>query len=331
MDAKITKKRIAQMLSYDWVKIVAVIVGAILFWSLIFQMTATRITPAQQFHIYNYYCNESLGDGFYNVYEDVAKKNKLSYEVMEMNVTDLTRSDGQHFTLLDGAVETDDGDLIFIPNVGDANYKTETDDGAVSYEYTYVETFSRRYFSHLYNLDLNDENSYFKNLERYLNGFYTNGYMDKESLNEEKVKSEFKKRIERTEDKRFKKDAEIERAATWEVERIKKYRDALEEFYGYYESGVVSFTSVSFDAGNGMTIGGVFGLNICPDVSKTGELKKQVSYLDENQTSTAKDMNVLFFDFDATEDSFEYESLLFVNQVIAKAVQDTANKAANPQ
>lgn len=331
MDAKITKKRIAQMLSYDWVKIVAVIVGVILFWSLIFQMTATRITPAQQFHIYNYYCNESLGDGFYNVYEDVAENGDLSYEVMEMNVTDLSRSEGQHFTLLDGAVETDDGDLIFIPNVGDANYKTETDDGAVSYEYTYVESFVKRYFPYLYNLDLNDEDGYFKNLERYLNEFYAEGWENKESLNEEKVKSEFKKRIERTKDKRFKKDAEIERAATWEVDRIKKYRDALEEFYGYYEDGVVSFTEVALENDGTVYASGVFGLNICPDVSKTGELKKQVSYLDENQTSTAKDMNVLFFDFDATEDSFEYESLLFVNQVIAKAVQDTAKKAANPQ
>ncbi len=327
MDAKITKKRLAQMLSYDWVKIVAFAVGAILLWTLIFQMTATRIKPSQQFRVYNYYCNESLGDGFYTLYGDVAKNGNLSYEVMEMNVTDLTRSDGQHFTLLDGAVETDDGDVIFIPNVGDKNYRTEADD-VVSYECTYVESFVRRYFPYLYNLDLSDEEGYFQNLERYLNGFYTEGWEKKESLNEAKVKSEFEKRIKKNEDKRFKKDEEIKRGAKLEVERIQKYRDALEEFYGYVDAEIVSFTRVELQTNGQTYASGVFGLNICPDATKTGELKKQVSYVDENEVSTAKDMNVLFFDFDGTEDSFEYESLLYVNQVIAKAVKDTTEKAA---
>ena len=327
MDAKITKKRLAQMLAYDWVKIVAFAVGAILLWTLIFQMTATRIKPSQQFHVYNYYCNESFGDGFYEVYQDVAKNGQFSYEVIEMNATDLTRSDGQHFTMLDGAVETDDGDVIFVPNVGDAAYKKETD-GVVSYEYTYTQTFVKRYFPHLYSLDEKDENSYFNTLKTYLNGFYTNGYADKDSLDEDKVKTEFKKRVKKNEDKRFKKAEQIELGAKLEVDRIQKYRDALVAFEKYVEDGAVSFTNVSLDLGNGTVVGGVFGLNICPDVTKMGELKQQVSYLDENNVSTAKDMNVFFFDFDGTEDSFEFESLLYVNQVIETALQKTAEKNA---
>ena len=54
MDAKITKTRLEQMLSYDWIKIVAVALAAILAWSLVFTMSATRITTTQQFVIMNY-------------------------------------------------------------------------------------------------------------------------------------------------------------------------------------------------------------------------------------------------------------------------------------
>ena len=330
MDAKITKKRLAQMLSYDWVKIVAFAVGAILIWSLIFQMTATRIKPSQKFQVYNYYCNESLGNDFYRAYESMGNNKNFSYEVLEMNITDLSRSEGQHFTQLDAAVQTNDGDLIFVPNVGDENYKTETD-GVVTYEYTYVESFAQRYFPYLYDLDLENENGYFKRLEKYLDNFYTGGWEQKETLNEEKVKASFRERVKQNEDKRFKKDEEIERGATWEVERIQKYRDALERFYSYVDEGIVSFTRVELKSNGQTYASGVFGLNICPDVSKTGELKKLVSYKDINDVSTAKDMNVLFFKFGAEEDSFEYEGLICVNLMIEKAKTETAKIAAAGQ
>lgn len=328
MDAKITKKRLAQMLSYDWVKIVAFVVCAILLWTLIFQMTATRIKPSQQFRVYNHYANESLGDEFYNVYKKLAKDGALSYEVIEMNVTDLTRSEGEHISVLDGAMRTDDGDVIFVPNVGDKSYKTETD-GVVSYKYTYVETFVGRYFPYLYNLDENDENGYFNKLRKYLNEFYLNGYKDETSFDEEKVKTEFRKRVKKNGDKRFKKAEEIERGAQLEVDRIQKYRAALIEFEEYVQSGVVTFTEITLENNGQVYASGTLGLNICPDVSKTGELKKQVSYLDENEVSTAKDMNVFFFNFDGVEDSFEFESLIYVNQVIQKALEETAAKNAS--
>ena len=51
---KITKKRLNILLSYDWIKIILLAVAAILVWSLIFTMTATRVTPAQNFTIFNY-------------------------------------------------------------------------------------------------------------------------------------------------------------------------------------------------------------------------------------------------------------------------------------
>ena len=42
------------MLSYDWIKMVLVAAAIIVAWTLIFTMTATRITPAQQYTVFNY-------------------------------------------------------------------------------------------------------------------------------------------------------------------------------------------------------------------------------------------------------------------------------------
>ena len=54
MDAKITKKRLAYMLSYDWIKLVLAIVAAIVVWVLVFTTSATRITNTQRFVVCNY-------------------------------------------------------------------------------------------------------------------------------------------------------------------------------------------------------------------------------------------------------------------------------------
>ena len=59
MDAKITKERLNRILSYDWLKIVGLAVVAIIVWTLVFTTSATRITPAQQFTVINYFGNVS--------------------------------------------------------------------------------------------------------------------------------------------------------------------------------------------------------------------------------------------------------------------------------
>ena len=54
MDAKITKKRLGHLLSYDWIKMILAVVLAIVVWSLVFTTSATRITNTQRFVVCNY-------------------------------------------------------------------------------------------------------------------------------------------------------------------------------------------------------------------------------------------------------------------------------------
>ena len=43
MDAKITKKRLEHLLSYDWVKIMFTAVAFVMIWVLVFLLTATKV------------------------------------------------------------------------------------------------------------------------------------------------------------------------------------------------------------------------------------------------------------------------------------------------
>ena len=80
MDAKITKQRLSHLLSYDWLKIVGLIAVAILVWSLIFTMTATRITAAQQFTVINYTGNAALtGREFSTTFQKFHRDGVFSY------------------------------------------------------------------------------------------------------------------------------------------------------------------------------------------------------------------------------------------------------------
>ncbi len=337
MDAKITKKRLARILSYDWIKIVAIAAAFILVWSLIFTTTATRITPAQQFTVFNYHSNNLLGDDFHTSYSNALGRDKIfSYEIIETNTNDL-KSAGEEmaFTLLDTRVSIEEGDVMFVPNIPDLSSAYTDENGQTQYERTYAQTFFYRTHMYLFDLDPENDKGYFKQMERYLNLFYTNGYTDENSLDKAKVEETFKARITANKDKRFKKDEQIAQGVQDEIARIEKYRDALVEFYGYLADGTVTLTTMELKDENGKVLKeGKYGINLCPDETKTGELKKVFSYTTtesyeengetkERPVVTAKDMNVMLFKFAGVETSFEYESLLYVNYIIRNALSAT--------
>ena len=92
MDAKITKKRLSDFLSYDWLKMVGIAVGFIVVWALVFTTTATRIIPSQSFGIYTY--KGALGGAGYIRY---AEMEDLSYEVIKIDAQDSMKTAGETF------------------------------------------------------------------------------------------------------------------------------------------------------------------------------------------------------------------------------------------
>ena len=331
MDAKITKQRLTRMLSYDWLKIVGVAAALILVWVLVFTMTATRITPAQQFTVFNYTENATLTDEFYNAYSKAHGDGVFSYEVIETNVNDMTTSGEYAGTILETRVATDEGDIMFVANRPDESTATTNEAGETVYERTQIQTILRAYPTNFYDLD-----TYFANMKTYLDGYY-NGDLVNGKLDEEKVKMDFENRVRANKDKRFKKAEQIEQGKADEVARIQKYRDAYVAFQGYLQAGLVEFVGVELKNENGeAVISGNYALNICPDESKMNKLKDYTFYYKTEKTTaedgseveekrkTAQDMSVMFFKMSGVEASFEYETLLFLNYMIELSRTDAA-------
>lgn len=331
MDAKITKTRLGRMLSYDWIKIIGTAAAAIVVWVLIFTMTATRITPAQQFTVMNYLGNASLtrgggkfGDSYTEAFNGGKGKGVFSYEVLETGTVDLAANSEAASDLLTTRVATEEGDVIFVANVKNPDTEEKNEETGETTYMTYLDQFVYGYRYTLFNLDPEDEKGYFKQMEKFLIGYFGENW-ETGTLNEEKAKSDFRARVKG--DKRYKKESLLLLGEADEISRLNKYRDALVKFYWYLENGVVSITTTtipSTEEGKADFVG-KYAINLCPDKTKMGKLIECVSYYTtelneetgkEGSTLAVQDMNVCFFHFSGIEDSFEYEDLLYTVYLI---------------
>ena len=211
MDAKITKLRLSRMLSYDWLKIIGTALALIVVWAFVFNLTATAITPAQKFGVCNYLGNVQYPSGFQTSYTQAYNDNIFSGEVLELKSTDLPASLDVAADVLQARLAMEEVDVMFVSQQPDVNtaYTVEGTDSTTGekttetkYRNTYLETFLANFRFNLHDLSLDGEKSFFKQMENYLNQYYTNGYEDANSLNEEKVEEDFLARIQRTKDKR---------------------------------------------------------------------------------------------------------------------------------
>lgn len=313
------------MLSYDWLKIIGLALALILFWNLIFTMTATRMRPSQQFTVFNHYANNAWQDDFYMELHDTIVGDVFSYEVLEESTSDLATLGEYATTVGSTRLQTDEGDVMFIPKLADKSTAYE-ENGETKYEADYLQTFLKNYRPYLYDLDPETEGGYFYELKNYLNGYYAD-YKNAETIDKEKIEADFIARAKANKDKRFKTEEQIALGKKQEIERIEKYRAALLKMESFLESGVVKFEEVEAEAGE-YQFKGKFALNICPNEDTMGALKKYASYSEafigqdgkEAVRNTAKDMCVMFFDTQGTEASFEYESLLYVVHVIEQCL-----------
>jgi hypothetical protein len=248
----------------------------------------------------------------------------FSYEVLETTTVDLVASGEYASTVMEARMSTSEGDVIFAADTENKNSSYKI--GEETYYDTYLQNLVRSYGYLLYNLDPNADDGYFAEMKAYVNRYYQNGDYETGTLNKEKVESDFRARIKKNKDKRFKKEAQIVAGLEDEVERIEKYAAALAEFYGYLDAGLIESTKTAvIDRETGETVReGVFSFNICPNKDAMGKLSDYVGYYKEyedesgnkQQVLTAENMNVAFLKFDDVEEGFQYESLLFVNALI---------------
>ncbi len=322
------------MLAYDWLKIIGTAAGIILVWALVFTMTATRILSSQQFGVCNYVGNIMAPDALLTNLGDGYAEGVFSHEVLEYNVEDLVLGKESAYELLQARTSTNEFDAMLVSTQWDEDtkYVEKKEDGTeeTKYRYTYLESFVYSYRFSLHNLNRDAEDGFFQRMERYLDGYYGGDYLTG-TLDEEQVEADFRVRVKKNKDKRYKKEAQIKQGAKDDIERVRKYRDALVQFDKYLAEGYISLTEttvVDYESGEEL-FKGCYSVNLCPDKTKTGKLSKfvgyQTTYIDEDgkeqTTVSAENMQICLFDANGKEDTFRYEGLLYINHLVKSAIE----------
>lgn len=346
MDAKITKKRLGDFLSYEWVKVLAIAVALIMLWSLLFSTTATRLTNDQVFTVINY-TGTTVGTGFDKYLNLPVDGSLFSYEVYEIGAVDTETQGGTYAgVLLETRLSTGEGDVMFVADAEQPNSQwavTDADgnpvldeDGNPTYETdTYLRGFlNGTYYHNVLPLEDVVEGSYglkkglLTLIDEYLSQFYVKNSTERfdyaDGINVTETERLFRERIAEMKDKRFKTEAQIQAGLQQEIVRIERYRAAMDEYLQNVADGYLAPTEsklvFSDDDGNPLVINGQFGLNLCPDEEKMPGLKEDVFYYmtsaDDKQVMTAKNVNMVFLNLEGSQPEFLCEKILFVNYLV---------------
>ena len=210
MDNKFTKKRILNMLSYDWIKMLIMVLAIVLVWSLAFTIGAPRATAGQVFCFYYY-----TGDSKFNYKNDpselcaeyFSENNKLfSYDVLDYTTRVITSTMYNEIMSTSTAVSEGDVMITIDSEEGIKNNTSEMRSVLDGYGHCFYD----------YDTLIQDARNYCL-----AKGFVVDNKDGTYSINEKKIKEYFEERM--VDDPRFR-DTKSQRYAQGikdEIERIK--------------------------------------------------------------------------------------------------------------
>ena len=228
MDNKITKERLSNLLSYDWVAMIVFLVIGIIVFELAFAVCGVRLTTGQNFkYYYDLRIDNSLEPALIDV---LFTENKtFSYDVMLIN-GEIVESETNALT---SRLKVQEGDVIITDTVYDEESKEVRANSLIDFvaETTAVYNFNdllidgRKYLSEF----LKDEFLGLDESEKLLKT------KDKENLSTEKIDNAFLIRMKK--DNRFRTDEQKETGKKYERERIFKLISELNDFEYLLEYG----------------------------------------------------------------------------------------------
>ncbi len=279
MDAKITKQRLANLLAYDWLKILVTIAVAVLALVLLFTMTATNPTTAQTFTIYGY---TDLRVGTENMSLDSRlEENKVfSYDILKIGSESFYGNSysAAAYTARRAAGE---GTVMFLSawdKTGKASKDSElfrnTSEGTYAGGDVYSGFYDPQYF-------LETE------IKKYLAGFF--GADLSGELDEDAAAARFSKRNGK--DKRFRTKEQKAAGIENEKQRLIKLRDDYLAVQTAFGEGKLFYVAVEKESGETKRIG-------------FGEETPENYYVAAFDTGALKSISKLYY-FEYTEQAEE--------------------------
>ncbi len=308
MDSKITKKRLYSFLEYDWIVIIASIIGAIIVFNVLFSFLSVKLTPGQRFKYY--YDNGVTGENDFAFYE-MMQDGVFSYDVLEFNSE---RIIGET-QLLSARLAIYEGDAII------SSLKAVEGE-----EYSRAYKLIKSQFYKIYDYDtiLVDAVNYLKTFikaEKQEN-FSVDNIEDLQTsdLNYEFIDEYFLTRMAK--DNRFRSLEQKEEGKLLErarigklVEEVKDYKKILIYNENQTEENKILYrTTIKSDAIEETTANFGLMLEKLPIDENTKHNASEFFRLDGE--STAKDTVLLLFNFIKEQKDLQFESISFVNEIV---------------
>ena len=302
MDAKITKSRLANFLSYDWLKILIAIVMAVAALCVFFTTVGTRPREDQRFELY---CYTGLsGSSRAQQFSDTAMEEKIfSYDILAVTFETFDSFDIYGSAAYGARRAAGEGKAMFVP---DALAKYDENGEKVSD--TILEGFLAECLLNAgteseYLNPLFDFPQFMEDATAYLANVLGENWRDAPVVNDDAVREIFLARNRN--DKRYKTAANREKGIADERARFIGLRSDYLVVEEAIESGLFTYTDYTSEMGKTYTV----ALNI-------GGLARLQNFIYYNATSesgnivhTAKDINFVIFNNGKHTTDLKYESL----------------------
>lgn len=330
MDNRITKKRLSDFLSYEWIKLIIVCVVAVLLWEMVYTVTAVKPTVGQKF---KYYFDTSVYGNNIQLDALIEDEDALSYDVLMFNSEQLSTD----FNTLPTRLTAQEGDVMITDCRENVSAKYEKG------PFVRAKFVIDNYYAYCYEDLLKDAQNYL--LVNFMNDGLTaeNAFsaFNEDYLNLEKISTVFRARMAK--DNRFRTESQKTEGVFLEKERVTRlYKEvidfakllALKETdpdlfltYTKYDQSLIYPGEISLDYWKKEQQKEIDAGR----VNMTYALKVDAlsKYQDENSSKAnpskyfkyygeydAKDICITVFDFKAEQPHLQYETIPFINAIV---------------
>ena len=329
MDNRLTKRRLSDLLSYDWIFIIVVCVAFIILWEVVYSIGSVKLTAGQRFgYYYDYTVSSADNTGLMRKLVD---KKTFSYDVLKLTSESIIKDNN----VLTSRLSIQEGDVIFTDAVGIEEYRASVKKGEkptkgvraftiidniedVDYRVGSIDVLldsAKKYLKDNVFFDYVDEQTAF------------NSYV-RENIDDTKVKNLFLNRNGK--DNRFRSQANKDKGVLLEIERIEKlYQNVvfMQNFINNEDNSDALIRYTKYSQSHALTGWGdndykdwveneetqgrkddVYGINLG---KLTGE-KNITDFVQYKEDGALTDITLLYFDFSSYQPHLQYETLSFI-------------------
>ena len=124
MDNRITKTRLGNLLSYDWLKIIAIIIAIALVWSLAFTTGAPRASVGQTFGLFTYAPDFEKAKDEGTLLSEAKADGAFSYDILDFNVRSMQKD--YYATIMTAANSVQEGDIFVTSDFAETQEKNQS-------------------------------------------------------------------------------------------------------------------------------------------------------------------------------------------------------------